>query len=86
MEVFDIYCTVFRRLRIESTRIGMVSNTAAAALLSPAGSGRYTSYTNSISIFLRFYAIIYLLHRPPDRTESFLLDTLRVSITSEAGE
>lgn len=86
MEVFDIYCTVFRRLRIESTRIGMISNTAAAAVpLSPVGdSGRYTSYTNSISIFLRFYAIIF--HRHPDRTESVLLDTLRVSITSEAGK
>ena len=66
----------------------MISNTAAAAvLLSPVGrSGHYTSYTNSISIFLRFYAIISLMHRPPDRTESVLLDTLRVSITSEAGE
>lgn len=64
----------------------MISNTAAAAaLLSPVGeSGRYTGYTNSISIVLSFYAIIF--HRPPDRTESFLLDTLRVSITSEAGE
>lgn len=66
----------------------MISNTAAAAvLLSPVGrSGHYTSYTNSISIFLRFYAIISLMHRPPDRTESVLLDTLCVSITSEAGE
>lgn len=63
----------------------MISNTAAAGLLSPVGdSGRYTSYTISISIFLSFYAIIF--HRPPDRTESVLLDTLRVSITSEAGK
>ena len=65
----------------------MISNTAATAvLLSPVRAGHCTSYTNSISIFLRFYAIISLLRRPPDRTESVLLDTLCVSITSEAGK
>lgn len=49
-------------------------------------SGRPERYTNSISINVLSYDIIFILDRGPSRTKSVLLDTFYVILTVAGGK